>query len=122
MFRLVTFMLAGGMFLLAGSSAPEQPHTQVVSIAQTAKDKNNTNNFPVTFVDVASLAGLNEQIIYGGVEQKRYIIETNGCGVAFIDYDNDGWMDLFLLNGTRLEGSPASKQPASMLYHNNRDG
>src|SRR6266403_3244021 len=106
MFRLVTLMLFGGMILLTGSSVPEQKKAQVVSMAQITKDKNNTNDFPVTFVDVASLAGLNEEIIYGGVEKKRYIIEANGCGVAFIDYDNDGWEDILLLTGTRLEGFP----------------
>src|SRR4051812_33981577 len=58
--------------------------------------------FPVTFVDAAQGAGLTSPIIYGGVERKRYIIETNGCGVAFFDYDDDGWMDVLLLNGTRL--------------------
>jgi hypothetical protein len=60
--------------------------------------------------------------VYGGIEQKRYILETNGCGVAFIDYDNDGWMDALLLSGTRLEGFPPGKGPGCRLYHNNRDG
>src|ERR1043165_383067 len=57
------------------------------------RDTEGPNNFPVTFVDVAAQAGLTAPIIYGGVDQKKYIIETNGCGVAFIDYDNDGWTD-----------------------------
>src|SRR5258708_3898101 len=80
------------------------------------------NDFSVTFVDIAERAGLTTPTTYGGVDQKKYIIETNGCGVAFIDYDNDGWPDIFLLNGTRLEGSPTGNAPTSMLYHNNRDG
>jgi hypothetical protein len=75
-----------------------------------------------SFVDVAISAGLSEPIIYGGIDRKRYIIETNGCGVAFIDYDNDGWIDILLLSGTRLEGFPAGKEPTNRLYHNNRDG
>jgi hypothetical protein len=75
-----------------------------------------------SFVDVAREAGLSEPIIYGGIDRKRYIIETNGCGVAFIDYDNDGWMDVLILSGTRLEGFPAGKEPTNKLYHNNRDG
>src|SRR5262249_51367929 len=78
--------------------------------------------FAVTFTDVTRLASLSTPILFGGVEQKRYIIETNGCGVAFIDYDNDGWMDLLLLSGTTLEGFPAGKGPTNRLYHNNRDG
>jgi hypothetical protein len=54
------------------------------------------------------------------VESKKYILESTGCGCAFIDYDNDGWMDLFLLSGTRLEGAPAGA--TNRLYKNNRDG
>jgi hypothetical protein len=78
--------------------------------------------FPVKFVDVAASAGLTEPIIYGGVERKKYIIETNGSGVAFLDYDNDGWIDILLLNGTRLEGFPKGKEPTIKLYRNKRNG
>ena len=46
--------------------------------------------------DVAKQAGLTQPVIYGGVDSKSYIIEVVGCGVAFIDYDNDGWVDLFV--------------------------
>lgn len=80
------------------------------------------DNAPFQFIDVAQKAGLTEPTIYGGIDKKKYIIETNGCGVAFIDYDNDGWIDIFMLNGSRLEGFPAGKAPTSKLYHNNRDG
>jgi hypothetical protein len=76
--------------------------------------------FDAHFVDVASAAGLHAPTIYGGVETKKYILESTGCGCAFIDYDNDGWMDLFLLSGTRLEGAPAGV--TNRLYKNNRDG
>ena len=55
-----------------------------------------------------------------GMETKKYILEANGCGCAFIDYDNDGWMDIFLLSGTRLEGDPP--EATNRLYKNNRDG
>jgi hypothetical protein len=79
-------------------------------------------DFQVTFVDVARSAGLNEPTVYGGVDKKKYIIETNGCGVAFTDYDDDGWIDILMLNGTRLEGFPKGKEPTVKLYHNNRDG
>jgi hypothetical protein len=74
----------------------------------------------VHFTDIAAAAGLTEPIIYGGVESKKYILETNGCGVAFIDYDNDGWPDIFLGGGSRLEGHPTST--SIRLYHNNRNG
>jgi hypothetical protein len=70
--------------------------------------------------DVAQQAGLTQPVIYGGVNSKSYIIEVVGCGVAFIDYDNDGWADLFVLSGTRLEGAPPGA--SNRLYKNNRDG
>jgi enediyne biosynthesis protein E4 len=76
--------------------------------------------FFARFTDVARQAGLTQPIVYGGVETKRYIIEVVGCGVAFIDFDNDGWIDLFALNGTRLEGDPPGA--TNRLYKNNRDG
>lgn len=81
-----------------------------------------TDNFPVTFVDVAAYAGLRDATVYGGLEQKKYIIETNGSGVAFLDYDNDGWVDILLLNGMRLEGFPKGKDPTIKLYRNQRNG
>ncbi len=74
------------------------------------------------FVDVAREAGLIEPVIYGGVDSKRYIIETNGSGVAFIDYDGDGWMDILTLSGSRLEGFSGSSEPVNRLYRNERDG
>jgi len=72
------------------------------------------------FVDIAEQAGLRAPVIYGGVTHKDYIIETVGCGVAFIDYDNDGWLDIFILCGTRLDNPPADAH--NRLYKNNRDG
>jgi hypothetical protein len=72
------------------------------------------------FDDVASAAGLHAPVVYGGIETQKYILEAIGCGCAFIDYDNDGWIDIFLLNGTRLEGTPDGA--TSRLYKNNRDG
>jgi len=54
------------------------------------------------------------------LERKDYIIETVGCGCAMFDYDNDGWMDLLVLGGTRLGATPESA--GTRLYRNNRDG
>lgn len=72
------------------------------------------------FTDIAAQAGLTQPIIYGGVESKKFIIETNGCGVAFYDYDNDGWMDILTLSGSKIEGAP--KEATNRLYKNNRNG
>ena len=76
----------------------------------------------VSFVDVGRVAGLNARTIYGGEHKNKYLLETTGCGVAFYDYDNDGWLDIFLVNGTRLEGFPTGQEPVSHLFKNNRDG
>jgi enediyne biosynthesis protein E4 len=76
----------------------------------------------VNFVNVAKEAGLNTKMIFGGEHKNKYLLETTGCGVAFYDYDNDGWLDIFLVNGTRLEGFPAGQEPTNRLYKNNRDG
>ena len=76
--------------------------------------------FDAHFVDIAASAGLLTPSVYGGVDNDEYIIEANGCGCAFFDYDHDGWMDIFLLSGTRLEGAPAGA--SNRLYKNNRDG
>src|SRR6266436_3227921 len=73
-------------------------------------------------VDVTQSAGLNFLHVCGGDTRKKYILETTGSGVAFIDYDNDGWLDIFLVNGSRLEGFPAGQEPSNHLFHNNRDG
>jgi hypothetical protein len=76
----------------------------------------------VSFPDVAKQAGLNAKTIYGGEHKNKYLLETTGCGVAFYDYDNDGWLDIFLVNGWRLEGFPKGQEPHSHLFKNNRDG
>jgi enediyne biosynthesis protein E4 len=76
----------------------------------------------VTFIDVGREAGLNAKTIYGGEHKNKYLLETTGCGVAFYDYDNDGWLDIFLVNGWRLEGFPHGEEPTSHLFKNNRDG
>jgi hypothetical protein len=74
------------------------------------------------FTDIAARAGLTMTIVFGGVETKKYIIETTGTGVAIFDYDNDGWPDIFFVNGTTLEGFPGGKGPTNHLYRNNHDG
>jgi hypothetical protein len=75
--------------------------------------------FNARFVDIASAAGLKAPVTYGALEDQKFILEAIGCGCAFIDYDNDGWMDLFVLGGTRLDGDQGS---GNRLYKNNRDG
>ena len=76
----------------------------------------------LTFVNVAKESGLNARTIFGGEHKNKFLLETTGCGVAFYDYDNDGWLDIFLVNGSRLEGFPKGQEPTSHLFKNNRDG
>ena len=76
----------------------------------------------LSFVNIGRESGLNAKTIFGGEHKNKYLLETTGCGVAFYDYDNDGWLDIFLVNGTRLEGFPAGREPTSHLFKNNRDG
>ncbi len=72
------------------------------------------------FVDVSAKAGLTQAMFYGNPNHNTYVVEVNGAGCAFFDYDNDGWMDAFILGGRRLEGIPSGA--SNRLYHNNRDG
>src|SRR6266581_3458793 len=76
----------------------------------------------VSFLNVARESGLNAKTIFGGEHKNKYLLETTGGGVAFYDYDNDGWLDIFLVNGWRLESFPAGQEPTNHLFKNNRDG
>lgn len=76
--------------------------------------------FDAHFVDVARQAGLISPTICGDPDQANYILEVIGCGCAFLDYDNDGWMDIFILSDSRIEGDPPGA--TNRLYKNNRDG
>ena len=81
---------------------------------------------PAWFVDEAGKAGIMVRNVNGGAEAKKYIIEATGSGVAIIDYDRDGWPDIFLINGSMLPAdgktSPKTEPPTSHLFHNNQDG
>ncbi len=75
---------------------------------------------PAWFVDVAEKAGISVRNVNGSVEAKRYIIEATGSGVAILDYDRDGWPDIFLVNGTTM--GEAKERATSHLFRNNHDG
>src|SRR5215467_9056421 len=77
----------------------------------------------VEFKNVARDAGLRAKTVFGGENQNRFLLETTGCGVAFYDYDHDGWLDIFFVNGDRFEAKwTDANRPTSRLYKNNRDG
>ena len=74
------------------------------------------------FRDVAQKAGLTTANVFGGNNTSTYILESTGTGVAIFDYDNDGWPDIFFVNGTRLTGFPGESAPTNHLYKNNHNG
>jgi hypothetical protein len=76
--------------------------------------------FNARFVNVAQAAGLRSPVIYGDVKVNDYIVDSMGCGVAFIDYDNDGWQDIVVPTGRRWQNTPP--EAIIRLYKNNRDG
>jgi len=76
--------------------------------------------FHSRFTDVASQAGLNTPVVCGHPRRADYVIEAMSCGVAFFDYDNDGWLDILVLTGSRFGDPPPSA--SKRLYKNNRDG
>ena len=77
----------------------------------------------MTFTDVTAPAGLARAVnVSGSKEDKRFIVEEMGGGAAFFDYDNDGWLDIFLVNGTSFDPAARDARPTSYLFHNNRDG
>src|SRR6202140_1853185 len=114
----VFFLL--GMVALFSVMAHSQSPAQVSQQAPAAKSALNPGL--ANFSDIAEKAGLTAVNVFGGVDTKKYIIETTGTGVAIFDYDNDGWPDIFIVNGTTLEGFPTKESPTNHLYHNNHDG
>src|SRR5579872_4600365 len=76
------------------------------NVTPQPRGKPSGRPFRARFTDVAEEAGLHSPIVFGESDRKSWIIETAGCGAAFIDYDNDGWLDVFILSGTKIAGSP----------------
>jgi enediyne biosynthesis protein E4 len=92
-------------------------HVQAMSAFMTADDEP-----AVKFVNVAKQSGIVARTVYGDEHRNRYLLETTGCGAAFLDYDNDGRQDVFLVNGTRLDAPQGNPAPTNHLYRNNPDG
>jgi hypothetical protein len=114
--------LTGAAF---GQNPPSQSPTHPAPFSRTSIRPSSSKKQGVpssaSFVDVAHAAGIDFHLTCGGAE-KRYIMESMCGGVAVLDYDNDGWMDIFLVNGSTLEDLQTKKCHPSKLYHNNHDG
>ncbi len=98
-----------------------------VLTAQQPYSPSATHPTPAWFVDVAPQAGITVRNVNGSATNKRYIVEATGSGVAILDYDNDGFEDIFLVNGRELETRESAanhpeEKPTSHLFHNNHDG
>jgi hypothetical protein len=91
-------------------------------LAQQNTKPAKSGDYGVTFADISRTAGFTHKTIYGDEHRNKYLLETTGCGVAWFDYDNDGWLDVFFVNGTRLTGIRQGQEPTSHLYRNNRNG
>jgi hypothetical protein len=109
------FLRLSGLSLLFGAGAR-------YSLPAWAEEAASASPLGYALNDVAAKAGLDFLQVCGGDKAKKYILETTGSGVAFLDYDNDGWLDILLINGSRIEGFAAGQAPGNKLFHNNRDG
>src|SRR3984957_404860 len=101
------------------------PLAVAFSLAQTsesAKHGNQTIKPVIHLEDIARQAGLGMLNVSGGDTHKEFIIETTGNGALMIDYDDDGWPDIYLPNGSTVESLPKDQAPTGHLYHNNHDG
>lgn len=102
---LIMAMTIAGGALIAEAQAPNDSPPAGFSFRNTARE-----------------AGLTAITVYGGTETNKYLLETTGCGVAVFDFDGDGWLDVFVVNGSVLEGFPSGGAPTAHLYRNRHDG
>ena len=114
--RLLLASLALGVPILRANGQGEASR----NVKAQSKLPPSGRPFYAHFVDVARQAGLISPTICGEPDHADYILEVIGCGCAFLDYDNDGWMDIFILSGSRIAGDPPGA--TNRLYKNNRDG
>ncbi len=107
--------VSAAMIAIAVAGSAPTPHSQPSAVPAAKPGV-------VQFQDIARQAGLTALDVYGGEKHKEFIIETTGNGAAIFDYDDDGWPDIFLPNGSTVEGFAGGSAPTGHLYHNNHDG
>jgi enediyne biosynthesis protein E4 len=99
-----------------------RPVLATVLVIGTAIATLGSSEVGFSFRRLGPESGLTAVTIFGGKTTNRYLLETTGCGVAMLDYDNDGLVDLFFVNGTTLEGFPKGEEPRPHLYRNRGGG
>ena len=107
-----------------GGAPPGGPHAPVLDAEHRPITAGGFVKIgPILFEDIAAQAGLTTWKHVMGTPEKQFIIETNGSGVGLLDYDNDGWLDIYLVNGSTYDAmSGKTTPPKAALFHNNRDG
>ena len=109
--------------LLFGPAIALRPPTDSLAVAGLADPARlDAARLGFSFKEVAAEAGLSATTVFGGKEANRYLLETTGTGVALFDYDGDGFLDVFLVNGTTLEGFPKGKEPINHLFRSRGNG
>ena len=107
--------LLGGCF--AAAAGPRVP------VLRAAGGHRAQEPTPVVFTDITETAGLSGALnVFGSPDDKQFLLEEMGCGAALFDYDNDGWLDIFLVNGTSFDPKVRDRRPTSYLFRNNGDG
>jgi hypothetical protein len=96
--------------------------TALLAVAGVAEEPAAAPALGFSFREEAHAAGLDAVNVFGGRDTNRFLLETTGCGVALLDADGDGLLDVFLVNGTTLEGFPKGQEPTNHLYRNRGDG
>ncbi|MGB6973653.1 MAG: CRTAC1 family protein [Terracidiphilus sp.] len=109
---------------MAGAQTTSSPHPiQLDAEHRPITAGGFVKSGPVIFIDDSEKAGLTHWTNKTGTPEKRYLVETKGSGVALIDYDNDGWLDIYVVNGSTFDALDGKETPPhAALYHNNHDG
>src|SRR5215472_2186411 len=106
---------------MSAQLSPQPPPASAKKHSQTTANHASSTKSPAQFVDITSAAGIDFHLTCGDLDS-RYIIDSMCGGVAVFDYDNDGWMDLFFVDGSTLDDLRAGRCHTGKLYRNNHDG
>jgi len=131
MFALIVAATLYGFSLLRGAQTQSQSGIASGAVHAPIRDAQHrpitaggfVDGAPIVFTDITKQAGLDRFHHRSGSSEKTTIIETPGSGVAVLDYDNDGWLDIYLVNGSTVDALKGKESPPrAMLLHNNHDG